>query len=187
MRENPCMYHSDAKCTEACRQFRKLPHGYCLGDHCECSTQARAVVVSAPDPCQKQDIGECVVSCTGLSFEHGQCVEQVCHCLNPEDMYPGTRLSDAKAAATKQKAAGKTDGKTGPDGRLLPQQRVIASSQETYVPLLDLLSVPKDLYDMDPCFKGSTEQCRRDCGKLHFTRATCVLNVCRCAKKTTKR
>ncbi|KAL1474890.1 hypothetical protein MTO96_020436 [Rhipicephalus appendiculatus] len=42
--ENPCKYHSDAKCTEACKQFKKLPHGYCRGDHCECSTQARAVV-----------------------------------------------------------------------------------------------------------------------------------------------
>lgn len=195
--ENPCKYHSDAKCTEACKQFKKVPHGYCRGDHCECSTQARAVVESTPDPCRAQDAGACVVSCTGLSFDMGQCVEQVCHCLNMNDVQPGTRLSDARASASKQKganAAVQPQRRIAPDGRGHPQQsqqelgkRVIGSSQETYVPLLDLLSVPKDLYDMDPCFNGTTEQCRVDCRKLHYDRATCVLNVCRCSKTATKR
>ncbi|XP_037525777.1 uncharacterized protein LOC119402777 isoform X1 [Rhipicephalus sanguineus] len=147
--ENPCKYHSDAKCTEACKQFKKVPHGYCRGDHCECSTQARAVVESTPDPCRVQDTGACVVSCTGLSFDMGQCVEQICHCLNMNDVQPGTRLSDARAAASKQmgaNAAVQPQHRIAPDGRGHPQQpqqelakRVIGSSQETYVPLLDLI------------------------------------------------
>ncbi|XP_075530231.1 uncharacterized protein LOC142563545 isoform X1 [Dermacentor variabilis] len=192
--ENPCKYHNDAKCTTACKQFRNLPHGYCRGDHCECSTQARAVVESAPDPCQLQDVGACVVSCTGVSFDMGHCVEQVCHCLNMNGEQPGTRLSEAKAAASKQKApsgAAQPELRVAVDGgghRKQPQhrKRVIGSSQETYVPLLDLLSVPKALYDMDPCRTGTPEQCRIDCGKLKYDRSSCVFNVCRCSKTTTR-
>lgn len=192
--ENPCKYHNDARCTEACKQFRNLPHGYCRGDHCECSINARAVVESAPDPCQLQDIGACVVSCTGLSFDMGHCVEQICHCLNMNGVQPGTRLSDAKAAASKQNAMSavvQPERRVAVDGRGFRKQqphrkRVIGSSQETYVPLLDLLSVPKVLYDMDPCWKGTPEQCRTDCGKLHYDRASCVQNVCRCSKTTTR-
>lgn len=195
--ENPCKYHNDAKCTEACTQFKKLPHGYCRGDHCECSTQARAVVETAPDPCRTQDTGACVVSCVGLSFDMGQCVEQICHCLNMNGEQPGTRLNDARAAASKKKGASSAvqpERRIAPDVLGHPQQpqqhlgkRVISSSQETFTPLLHLLSVPKDQYDMDPCYRGTQEQCKTHCGKLHFNQATCVLNVCWCGKSTSKR
>ncbi|XP_037581447.1 uncharacterized protein LOC119464515 isoform X2 [Dermacentor silvarum] len=187
--ENPCKYHSDARCTEACKQFRNLPHGYCRGDHCECSINARAVVESAPDPCQLQDIGACVVSCTGLSFDMGHCVEQICHCLNMNGVQPGTRLSDAKAAASKQNAmsaAVQPERRVAVDGRGFRKQqphrkRVIGSSQETYVPLLDLFCMT-----WTRAGKGRPEQCRTDCGKLHYDRASCVQNVCRCSKTTTR-
>ncbi|KAK8779769.1 hypothetical protein V5799_018890, partial [Amblyomma americanum] len=87
------------------------------------------------------------MSCTDLSFEVGQCVEKICHCLNMDDVHPGTRLSDAKAAASKKKPA-PSDAEPQPQNRLAadipepsqpwPRKPVISSSQETFVPLLDL-------------------------------------------------
>ncbi|KAL1454745.1 hypothetical protein MTO96_006268 [Rhipicephalus appendiculatus] len=97
-----------------------------------------SMTCATPDPCRAQDTGACVVSCSGLSFDMGQCVEQVCHCLNMNDVQPGTRLNDARAAASKQKgmsAVVQPERRIAPDERgqpLQPRQqlgkRVIGSS-----------------------------------------------------------
>lgn len=194
--ENPCKNHNDAKCTAACREIKNLPHGYCKGDHCECTTQARAVVETEPDPCEQSDTGTCVMTCADLSFEMGQCVEKICHCLNANDVQPGTRLSDAKASASKKKQA-TSNAAPQPHYRTAPEiqeprqpqesKRMISSSQQTYVPLLELLEVPKDRHYLDPCRNGLPEQCASECGRLHFDQSTCFSNVCRCGSSTRSR
>lgn len=183
--ENPCKYHNDATCTQSCREMKLMEHGYCKGDHCECTMQPRAAVDSSePDPCKENKQGDCFVACTtSLSFDIGQCVGGICHCLNMNQAQPGTRLRDAKQRV-KQGSGPKTQR---PVGRTLVEPKrageVPSTVQETWKPLRNAVPESNGKQHPDPCRQQRPDQCNQQCvSRLKFQRGSCIDDTCWCGR-----
>lgn len=181
--ENPCEYHNDVTCAQSCRDLKLMAHGYCNGDHCECSMQPRLAINSNErDPCKEKSPGDCFVACTtDLTYDIGQCVGGICHCLNMNGAQPGTRLRDAKQRARHNR---KPDTQRHV-GRSLVEKKepeeVPSSVQETWISLLNAMPAPDGRQYLDPCRQQKPHQCTQQCkSRLQLQRASCIDGACWC-------